>query len=613
MHKESQHNLSRNQRFAILLVVYTFVLVAATFLAYGLRFDFAVPIEHQRTLLQVWVWVWPVKLIALALAGQFSSLLSFFSIPDLKRLFFGLSAVTAGLLFVWAFVEWSYEISRGAIILDGIVAFLGICMIRLSFRLIRQNTSSGIDGEPTPVGIVGAGAAGAALAREMQIEGGMCPVAFFDDSKQKHGTQVHGIPVVGSVEMLQDHEHVFVEEVVIAMPSVFGSRVREITDLLQKLDITFRTVPTMSQLAQGQMVTALRPVSISDVLGRESVDLTTRKLMSFFDGKTVLVTGAGGSIGSELCRQLSNLGLKRLIMVDRSEACLFKAYSVIKGKMEIVPKLLDVLNEAGMAGIFEEYKPDVLFHAAAFKHVSLLEDQPAVAVLNNVLATHQLASLSRENGVEAFVLVSTDKAVDPVSVMGATKRVAERLIEGHSLMSDSETGYISVRFGNVLGSSGSVVPIFQKQIEQGGPITVRGNTISRFFMSIPEAAGLVLSSAALGTNGDQFILDMGKPVRITELAEQMIRLSGKTLGEEIEIQFTELLPGEKRHESLHSADEQLVDTSHPKIHRVTGCGIQVTEWEILNSELQNIRGANDDTALDFLKKFVPRFRIESKF
>ena len=601
------HNLSRNERFMILLVVYAFVLVTSTLLAYGLRFDFAVPTEHQLSILKVWMWVWPIKLIALALAGQFSSLLSFFSIPDLKRLGFGLGVVTMGLLFVWSFMPWDYEVSRGAIILDGIVAFLGISMIRPAFRLIRQNTSSAGGGEPIRIGIVGAGAAGAALAREMQIQGGMRPIVFFDDAKEKHGTQVHGIPVVGPVEILQNQEQFLVEEVVIAMPSVSGSRVREVTNVLQSLNITFRTVPTMSQLAQGQVVTALRPVRISDVLGRESVDLETRKLMGFFDGKTVLVTGAGGSIGSELCRQLSNLNLERLIMVDRSEAYLFKVHAAIDGKMETVPQLLDVLNESAMESLFKKYKPEILFHAAAFKHVALLEDQPAVAVLNNVLATHQLASISGKNGVEAFVLVSTDKAVDPASVMGATKRIAEQLIEGHSLRGNG-TNYMSVRFGNVLGSSGSVVPIFQKQIEQGGPVTVRGNKTTRFFMSIPEAAGLVLSSAALGVNGDQFILDMGKPVRIVDLAEQMIRLSGNLSAEGIEIQLTELLPGEKAHESLHSADEQLVDTSHPKIRRVEGCGIQESEWEKLNSELKLIRGANDDTALIFLRKFVPHFR-----
>ena len=601
------HNLSRNQRFIILLVVYTFVLVTSTFLAYGLRFDFAVPTEHQLSILKVWVWVWPIKLIALSLAGQFSSLLSFFSIPDLKRLAFGLGLVTAGLLFVWNFMPWDYEVSRGAIILDGIVAFLGISMIRLAFRLIRQNTSSVGSGEPIRIGIVGAGAAGAALAREMQVQGGMRPIVFFDDAIEKHGTQVHGIPVVGPVETLQNQEQFSVEEVVIAMPSVSGARVREVTNVLQSLNMTFRTVPTMSQLAQGQVVTALRPVRISDILGRESVDLETRKLMGFFEGKTVLVTGAGGSIGSELCRQLSNLNLERLVMVDRSEACLFSVHASIDGKMEMVPQLLDVLNESAIESLLGKYKPEVLFHAAAFKHVALLEDQPAVAVANNILATHQLASIAKKNGVKAFVLVSTDKAVDPASVMGATKRVAEQLIKGHSLGGNG-TNFMSVRFGNVLGSSGSVVPIFQKQIEQGGPVTVRGNKTTRFFMSIPEAAGLVLSSAVLGVNGDQFILDMGKPVRIFDLAEQMIRLSGKLPDEEIEIKITELLPGEKAHESLHSEDEQLADTSHSKIRRVEGYDLRESEWKKLDSEIMLIQGANDDTALDFLRKFVPHFR-----
>jgi FlaA1/EpsC-like NDP-sugar epimerase len=602
-----QPNLSRNQRYGILLIVYAIVLVGATSLAYGLRFDFVVPIEHQRTVQQVWIWVWPIKLIALALTGQFSSLLSFFSIPDLKRLSVGLGAVTVGLLIVWSFIDGVYEMSRAAILLDGIVAILGISMTRLAFRLIRQGTSSTGGANLKRIGIVGAGAAGAALAREFQIEGGMQPVAFYDDVTRKHGTQVHGVPVVGSVEVLQNGEEPPVDEIVIAMPSAPGERVREITNLIQNLKIRCHTVPALSQLAQGQVVTALRPVDINDVLGREAVDLNTNELVGFFMGKTVLVTGAGGSIGSELCRQLANLNLNRLILIDRSEAHLFEIHAEVARKAKSVPLLLDVLDKDVFKELLQEYQPEVIFHAAAFKHVALLEDQPAMAVRNNVWATHLLASLAGENGVEFFVHISTDKAVDPSSVMGASKRLAERLIEGHAFASEG-VHFISVRFGNVLGSSGSVVPIFQKQIEEGGPVTVRGETVSRFFMSIPEAAGLVITSAALGVNGDQFILDMGQPVRIADLAEQMIRLSGKTPGKEIAIEFSELLPGEKVHEALNSADEELTDTPHPKIKRIERANVQDLEWDILLSELEEAREQGDDCALRILMKFVPGFR-----
>ena len=277
--------------------------------------------------------------------------------------------------------------------------------------------------------------------------------------------------------------------------------------------------------------------------------------------------------------------------------------------MEVTPKLIDILDKDDFVEALRKYKPEVIFHAAAFKHVALLEDQPAKAVRNNVLATHLLAALAQENGVDFFVLISTDKAVDPSSVMGASKRLAERVIEGHAITANG-IHFISVRFGNVLGSSGSVVPIFQKQIEEGGPVTVRGKTVSRFFMSIPEAAGLVITSAGLGVNGDQFILDMGKPVRIADLAEQMIRFSGKTPGEEIAIEFSKLLPGEKLHESLYSVDEELVDTPHPKIKRIHRTGIQETEWNKLLSELQGNPEQDDAWALQFLKKYVSSFRSE---
>ena len=601
-----QPNLSRNQRYVVLLIVYAIVLVVAMFLAYWLRFEEDMFKELKKTVWDVWIWVWSLQLIALALTGQFSSLLSFFSIPDLKRLSIGLGAVTVGLLVVWSFIDGVYEMSRGAIILDGMVAVLGISMTRLAFRLIRQGTSSAGDVNPKRIGIVGAGATGAALARELQIEGVMHPVAFYDDANRKHGTQVHGIPVIGPVEVLQEAEAPSIDEIVIAMPTAPGSRVREITTLLQNLNIRCHTVPAMSQLAQGQVVTALRPVNINDVLGRESVDLHTKELVGFFEGKTVLVTGAGGSIGSELCRQLANLNLKCLILVDRSETHLFEIHTEISGKVEVTPKLLDILDEDDFVEVLREYKPEVIFHAAAFKHVALLEDQPGKAVHNNVLATHLLATLAQENGVDYFVLISTDKAVDPSSVMGASKRLAERVIEGHAITANG-IHFISVRFGNVLGSSGSVVPIFQKQIEEGGPVTVRGKMTSRFFMSIPEAAGLVITSAALGVNGDQFILDMGKPVRIADLAEQMIRFSGKTPGEEIAIEFSKLLPGEKLHESLHSDDEELVDSPHPKIKRIQRTDIQETEWNKLLSELQGNPEQDDAWALQFLKKYVPSF------
>ena len=591
----------------VLLVIYSVIFVMATWLAYGLRFDFVVPLAHQTEIGRVWIWIWVFKLIALAVAGQFSSLLSFFSLPDLRRLGVALGVVSAGVLGAWYVLEVMKGMPRVVILLDGILSFLGLSMCRLGFRLIRESSGNGTsESAGRRVGIVGAGEVGAALARELQTKETMVPVIFFDDSDTKKGTQVHGIPVTGSVEVLREEAVLELDEVIIAMPSAPGQRVREVVALMDELGIRCRTVPAMSQIALGEIVTNLRPVEIGDVLGREQVNLELDRLHDFFAGKTVMVTGAGGSIGSELCRQLAGLKLGRLVLVDRSEFGLFEIESELKGSVEVFPALVDVQDEPAMDDLLEHHPPAIVFHAAALKHVTMMERQPAVAIRNNVLATHQLAAQSEKHGVGHFILISTDKAVNPTSVMGATKLIAEQLIQGHALEKKGATRFITVRFGNVLGSSGSVVPIFQRQIEQGGPVTVTDPKATRFFMSIPEAAGLVLRSAAMGENGDRVILDMGEPVSIVKLAEEMIRLSGKTR-EEVAIDFIGLAPGEKLHELLHTGEEKLTDTAHSKIKRIEGAALTDGEWDRLRDGLREISELNRETAPSWLKTLIPGF------
>jgi FlaA1/EpsC-like NDP-sugar epimerase len=602
-------NLTRTQRAIVLFFIYSIVLVAATFLAYGLRFDFAVPIEHQLHIQKIWFWVWLLKIVALAAAGQFSSLLSFFSIPDLKRLSLGIGGVTAGLLVLWNVNDLIHQMSRGAIILDGMASFLGLSMTRLAFRLVRQGGDVGNDGAKTVVGIVGAGELGAALAQDLRLKTDMIPVAFFDDEPRKKGTQIHGIPVVGNIMELKQENLFLIEEIIIAQPSLAASRISEILDLLRGQKIRCRTIPSLSQLASGQVVTAVRPIDIGDVLGREPVNFVVQNLDGFYAGKRLMITGAGGSIGSELSRQLGRLNPEQIVLIDKSEENLFKIHSELNSSANVTPVLLDIQSKEKSVTILEEYRPEIIFHAAAYKHVDMLERQPSVAIQNNVLATHSLAAAAKEKKVDYFVLISTDKAVEPTSIMGATKRLAEQLIEGHAMKSDS-TKYMSVRFGNVLGSSGSVIPIFQRQIDKGGPVTVRGSETSRYFMSIPEAVGLVLSGASIGQNGDQFILDMGEPVRILDLAKQMIELSGKTLGEDIEIEYTDLLAGEKEHEDLHSAKECLLNTSHPKIKRVESKPLSASEWEQLQMGLLQLDPSDDPSAVSFLKENIPNFRSE---
>ena len=601
------HQLTKWERFGLLFLVYFLVLVAATWGAYGLRFEFAVPQEHQTHIWTIWPWVWAAKLVVLAMAGQFSSLLSFFSLPDLKRLGIATAAVSFGLMTIWYVEGAVHEMSRTVIILDGVLALTGLCVCRLMFRMIRQGSQTGQKASGR-IGIVGAGEVGAALARELQIKGGLEPVVFFDDADRKAGTQVHGIPVVGPIEQCLDASAPEFDELIIAMPSASGKRVQEIVSFLNDQELECRTVPAMSQLAAGEMVTALRPIEIGDVLGRDPVQLGADAIGRFFNGKTVLVTGAGGSIGSELCRQLIQMDINKLILLDQSEPGLFEIHEECRTLGNCAAELVDITSQDAIDRVLSCHQPQVVFHAAAYKHVALLESQAAVAVRNNVLGTHLIAKAARLHQVDWFTLVSTDKAVHPSSVMGASKYLAEQVVQGHNHAGDT-TQFVTVRFGNVLGSSGSVIPIFQKQIEAGGPVTVRDPEATRFFMSIPEAAGLVLRSTALEQSGS-YVLDMGTPVNIARMAEQMIRLNGKTPGDEIELNYTGLLAGEKLHEELHASDEHLTSTDHLKIQRIETAIDSTDEWGELTQQLEQGTWLDDQEAMSWLRQQVPNFRSE---
>ena len=566
----SQFTLSKNQRALLLAFIYVDILIFSTWLAYNLRFDFGVlPAEHQPHMRTIWSWVWLVKLGALWATGQFSSLLSYFSLPDLKRIAIGQLPITLALIIGWYCVEALHFMSRSVIIMDAMISLLGISAMRLMFRILRLRTD--VDrpaANKIHVAIVGAGAAGAALARELQSNSQYDPVAFFDDSEAKRGTQVHGINVYGAIESLMDHDLQGVTEAIIAMPSANGKRIQEIVHFLNDEGIQCRTLPSVNQLASGEMIASIRPLEIHDILGRDPVDLECGEVPEVYSGRTILISGAGGSIGSELCRQIINLEIDRLVLVDICEYNLFRIRTELDGTgVDIHSELIDIGEESRVHQLMKRHQPDVIFHAAAFKHVDLLESQVEAAIENNIKSTNCLAKAAEDFNVRRFVLISTDKAVNPTSVMGESKRAAELLVEAYA-QRENEVKFMSVRFGNVLGSSGSVVPIFDEQIKTGGPVTVRDKRMTRFFMSIPEAAGLVLRSAAMGVNGDRFILDMGKPVKICDLAQQMISLAGMTLGKEIDIQYTGMLAGEKLHEELIYPDEIMEDTSHTKIRKI---------------------------------------------
>jgi FlaA1/EpsC-like NDP-sugar epimerase len=565
-------------RTFLLFLSYFFILWLAQNLAWQLRFDFNVPPEEFESQIKFnWLWLIFLKLVYLAIFGQFAGLLSYFSVPDLRRLLLACCAGSMTLLAIRYAFGTAYAAPRGVILADFILTITGLSMMRLGFRVIRERyfaPQSRSHRRMRRVGIVGAGDVGAALVRELQSKRGLglLPVAFFDDDKKKWRSRVHDIPVVGPPETLHEGNlNLQLEEVIIAMPSASARRIAEIVKLLHQTRLRFETVPSLDQLATGQVkVSQLRNVEVADLLGREPVELQTDSIRQLLLGRVVMVTGAGGSIGSELCRQIAAFNPQRLLLVEQSE---FHTFQIEQQLIErgfggiVLPLVADILDESRMRYIFDRFHPEIIFHAAAHKHVPMMEQQPGEALRNNTFGTAFLAELAFEFKAEYFVLISTDKAINPTNVMGASKRLAEVFLQSYASQNGKPTRFIAVRFGNVLDSSGSVIPIFKKQIAQGGPVKVTHPDVTRYFMTIPEAAGLVLQAASQGTGGEIFVLDMGKPVKIVDLARQLIELSGLHPEEDIAIEFTGLRPGEKLFEELSHEGENIAPTNHPKIMR----------------------------------------------
>jgi FlaA1/EpsC-like NDP-sugar epimerase len=464
---------------------------------------------------------------------------------------------------------------RSVPILDLILTLIVTTGCRLSVRFaqhIKVGKANGVHAQQGVI-IVGAGEAGGMVARELRANPqiGLYPVAFLDDDPAKIGNQVHGIPVLGTrkdlVQVAGDHG---VREVIIAMPTAPGSVMREIKDAGVYAGLHMRTVPGIFDIISGKVaVSQLREIDIADLLRRKPVETDRKAVREIVHGATVLVTGAGGSIGSEICRQVAKFGARELILVGHGENSLFDIQNELRDTrplVELVPVVADIRDAARISRVFDTYRPAVVFHAAAHKHVPLMELNPEEAVTNNVVGTRNVLAAAEATAVSRFVFISTDKAVNPVNVMGATKLLAETLV--HESAVRTGRPYVSVRFGNVLASRGSVVPLFKAQIGKGGPVTVTHPEMCRYFMTIPEAVQLVLQAAALGTGGETFLLDMGEPVKIVDLAKDMIQLSGLEVGADIDIVFTGLRPGEKIFEELYSSSEEFERTEHEKIFRL---------------------------------------------
>lgn len=556
------------------------MLVGAFALAYLLRFEFVIPPGQRVQALVQLPYVLAIQLVALLLVGVYSFVWRYVGFREARAfveaaLWSGLAIVALRLFLPDAYGAWRVPLS--VTVMDTVLGFGGVLGVRAlrrwayESRKKREAFADCAGAQPRNVLLVGAGQAGVLAAREifgrgdtdLRIQG------FVDDDPLKQGAVIQGIRVLGTTgdlaRLVKEHG---VRDVVITIAQISRREILRLIELCRKISVNVRIIPGLHEILQGKVqVTRIRNVEIEDLLGRERVYLNEEEIGRFVAGKRVAVTGAGGSIGSELARQLARFKPASLLLIERAEFALFETDKELRRthpQVSLVPLVADIGDELRMRSLFALHRPEVVFHAAAHKHVPMMEFNPAEAIKNNILATRLLGEIAGESGVEAFVLISTDKAVRPSSVMGASKRVAELVVQ--DLAKRYPTRFVAVRFGNVMGSAGSVIPIFRDQIRRGGPVTVTDPDMRRYFMTIPEAAQLVLQAGAMGEGGEIFILDMGEPVRILDLAIAMISLSGLKPFEEMDIVFTGLRPGEKLFEELQLDGEQITKTRHPKIY-----------------------------------------------
>jgi FlaA1/EpsC-like NDP-sugar epimerase len=574
--REWQARLPNKQiQFAMDLVV----LVAAFALAYLLRFDFSIPDQWLLYGLTQLPYVVLIQFVVLILMGVYSFIWRYIGMAEVKAfmwaaLLSALPVIILRLSLPERFQGWM--VPRSIIVMDTVLGFGGVLGLRVLRRALYEGFEKRRKGtraelKPVrPVLLIGAGRAGVLAAKEIQGRGDIDleVKGFVDDERRKQGMVIQGVKVLGTTaDLARLVDKLEIDHVVITMAQASRQDIRRIVETCEKIPVRVRIIPGLYEILQGRVeVTRFRDVQIEDLLGREPVRLDEEGMSRFLEGKTVMVTGAGGSIGSELARQAARFAPSRLLLVERAEFALFNIDRDLREtfpELSIISLTVDVGDETRMRSIFNTYRPHVVLHAAAHKHVPMMESNPTEAIKNNVLATRLLGELAGEFAVEAFVLISTDKAVRPSSVMGASKRVAELVVQ--DLDRRHATRYVAVRFGNVIGSAGSVIPIFREQIRKGGPVTITHQDMVRYFMTIPEAAQLVLQAGAMGEGGEIFILDMGEPVRILDLAKDTITLSGFKPYEDIDIIITGIRPGEKLFEELDTAGEQVSRTRHPKI------------------------------------------------
>ncbi len=590
------------------------VFAAIYYFSFWLRFEGRLGDVQIREFSLTVAWVVLIKLTMFAWFRIHRSWGRFVTFYDLIALVQATTSALLLMVLIYRFFLTEPSVPRSVFLLDWGVTIVAVGGVRAALRILRERNWFAVFSASgkVPALIVGADDAGESLLRAIvrNEKMGYRVVGFIDDNPRRIGTCIGGVPVIGTVEqtchLALRHG---VAEVLIATGELPGRRIRKLVDDARRHDVVVKVLPSYEQLISGRIATRPRPVAIHDLLRREPVQLDLGDIRQWIDGRVAMVTGSAGSIGSEICRQLLQFSPKRLVAVDRSENGQFfleRELAPIAGATQLDVRMADVLDRPRMQRVLEECRPEIVFHAAAYKHVPLMESHPGEAVKNIVAATRQLAELSMQHGVESFVLISTDKAVNPTSVMGACKRVAELYVQSQSAASPCR--FVTVRFGNVLDSAGSVVQVFRRQIAEGGPVTVTHPEIQRYFMTIPEAARLVVQAGAIGQGGEVMVLDMGDPVRILDLARDMIRLSGLEAGEDVEIRFTGPRPGEKLFEELYLGDERHRPTCHPKI--TVADGGHRDPAAILHSidRLLQLADEQPEAVVELLQQIVPEYR-----
>ena len=614
----------KNRNFWVMLFGDACLVFFAHYLAHYLRFEGNIPAEHFEGWMNTFVWIVPLKLIIFNVFKLYRGMWRYTSLYDLTNIAKACVASSGVVVLIVAVIFRMVGFSRGVFIIDFFLTFLFIGGFRTGVRLYyHQRQSNGgfkrlkrDNTQRKNILIIGAGNAGEKLLREIMENPGTKydVIGFIDDNPQKIRQAIHGVSILGTfqqlAEIVKEEE---IDELIIAAPSASSMDMRRMVNFCKGTGLPYKTLPSLSELMEGKVtVSSIREVRYEDLLGREPVDLEMEQIGEYLTGKRVLVSGGAGSIGSELCRQIAGFKPERLIIVDKNESGLYET------QIELISRFPD-LKTAIMLGsiqhngriqkVFQEHQPHVVFHAAAYKHVPMMENYPWEAVYNNILGTRIILELCHENKVQQCVIVSTDKAVRPTNVMGASKRLVEILMQAYA--AENQVRYMAVRFGNVVGSIGSVVPLFKRQIEMGGPVTVTDPEMTRYFMTIPEACSLILQAGAIGKGGEIFVLKMGTPIRIADMARDIITLSGFKPEEDIGIKYTGLRDGEKLHEELITDGEDIQNTEHKDIMVLNSNHCR--PLRVINDHIEKlvILAKMEDSGgiKEELKRIVPEYEI----